>query len=54
MRLRTMFALGLGTAVLAAATLLGAGCFLIGAALMFPAWRQALLAERPAVGGQHP
>jgi hypothetical protein len=28
-----------------AGTLLGAVCFLAGAALMFPAWRQALLPQ---------
>ena len=29
-----------------AGTMLGAACFLVGAALMFPAWRQALTPSR--------
>ena len=33
----------LSTRVAVAGTLLGAVCFLIGAALMFPAWRQPLV-----------
>jgi hypothetical protein len=39
------------TRVAVAGTLLGAACFLLGAALLFPAWRQALAApptQRPA------
>ena len=39
------------TRVAVAGTLLGAVCFLSGAALMFPAWRQAL---RPAPGSLRP
>jgi hypothetical protein len=35
------------TRVAVAGTLLGAVCFLAGAALMFPAWRQALLRTQP-------
>ncbi len=37
-----------------AGTLLGAVCFLIGAILMFPAWRQALVGARHAVGPEDP
>ncbi len=40
----------LSTRVAVAGTLLGAACFLAGAALMFPAWRQALL---PAPTREH-
>lgn len=36
------------TRVSVVGTLLGAVCFLIGAALMFPAWRQALKPAQPA------
>jgi len=36
----------LSTRVSVVGTLLGAACFLIGAILMFPAWRQTLVAGR--------
>lgn len=44
----------LSTRVAVAGTLLGAACFLIGAALLFPAWRETLLPARPGVGDRHP
>lgn len=37
-----------------AGTLLGAVCFLIGAILMFPAWRHALVGARHSVGPEDP
>ena len=37
------------TRVSVAGTLLGAVCFLIGATLTFPAWRQALVGARHSV-----
>ncbi len=43
----------LNTRVAVAGTLLGAVCFLVGAALMFPAWRQTLVAARPQPSDQH-
>ncbi|MDF2091003.1 hypothetical protein P0Y31_01480 [Knoellia sp. 3-2P3] len=42
------------TRVAVAGTLLGAVCFLAGAALMFPAWRQALVRTQPPLHPQHP
>ena len=36
------------TRITVAGTLLGAVCFLIGAALMFPAWRRFVRESRPA------
>ncbi|MDF2144808.1 hypothetical protein [Knoellia sp. p5-6-4] len=42
------------TRVAVAGTLLGAVCFLAGAALMFPAWRQTLLQVQPPLRPQHP
>ncbi len=44
----------LSTRVSVAGTFLGAVCFLVGAALMFPAWRQALVPVPAAGGGRHP
>ena len=38
----------INTRVTVAGTLLGAVCFLIGAALMFPAWRRFVHEPRPA------
>jgi hypothetical protein len=42
------------TRVAVAGTLLGAGCFLVGAALMFPAWRRALVPAPPPLGSHIP
>lgn len=42
------------TRVAVAGTLLGAACFLAGAALMFPAWRQALVAHPTEHTTEHP
>lgn len=42
------------TRVAVAGTLLGAVCFLAGAVLMFPAWRQALGQAQPPLRPQHP
>jgi hypothetical protein len=44
----------LSTRVSVAGTLLGAVCFLVGAALMFPAWRQTLVRVPAAGGGRRP
>lgn len=42
------------TRIAVAGTLLGAVCFLVGAALMFPAWRQATTPRRPTHSDQSP
>ena len=44
----------LSTRVSVAGTFLGAVCFLVGAALMFPAWRRTLVPVPAAGGGRHP